>query len=84
VASSPELAARLESEDRVKTLVIVKDLSRPTAVDEIYLRTLGRVSYTKVEDLEADPRGLGSSFAGARSWGVTPTVTSTASFRASP
>ena len=31
-----ELAARLESEFRVKTLVIVKDLSRPTAVDEIY------------------------------------------------
>jgi len=31
-----ELAARLESEFRVKTLVIAKDLSRPTAVDEIY------------------------------------------------
>jgi len=31
-----ELAARLESEHRVKTLVIVKDLSRPSAVDEIY------------------------------------------------
>jgi uncharacterized protein len=31
-----ELAARLENEFRVKTLVIVKDLSRPTAVDEIY------------------------------------------------
>ena len=31
-----ELAARLESEFRVKTLVIPKDLSRPTAVDEIY------------------------------------------------
>ena len=31
-----ELAARLESEFRVKTLVIVKDLSRPTAVDEVY------------------------------------------------
>jgi uncharacterized protein len=31
-----ELAARLESEFRVKTLVIAKDLSKPTAVDEIY------------------------------------------------
>jgi short-subunit dehydrogenase len=31
-----ELATRLESEFRVKTLVIAKDLSRPTAVDEIY------------------------------------------------
>ena len=31
-----ELAARLESEYRVKTLVIAKDLSRTTAVDEIY------------------------------------------------
>jgi short-subunit dehydrogenase len=31
-----ELANRLESEFRVKTLVIAKDLSRPTAVDEIY------------------------------------------------
>jgi short-subunit dehydrogenase len=31
-----ELAARLESEYRVKTLVIAKDLSRPAAVDEIY------------------------------------------------
>ncbi len=31
-----ELAARLESEFFVKTLVIEKDLSRPTAVDEIY------------------------------------------------
>lgn len=31
-----ELAARLESEFRVKTLVIAKDLSRPSAVDEIY------------------------------------------------
>lgn len=31
-----ELAARLESEFRVKTLVIAKDLSRPTAVDEMY------------------------------------------------
>ncbi|TME24958.1 MAG: SDR family oxidoreductase [Chloroflexi bacterium] len=31
-----ELAARLESEFRVKTLVIARDLSRPTAVDEIY------------------------------------------------
>jgi uncharacterized protein len=31
-----ELAARLESEHRVKTLVIAKDLSRPSAVDEIY------------------------------------------------
>jgi len=30
------LAARLESEFRVKTLVIARDLSRPTAVDEIY------------------------------------------------
>jgi short-subunit dehydrogenase len=31
-----ELAARLESEFRVRTLVIAKDLSRSTAVDEIY------------------------------------------------
>jgi uncharacterized protein len=31
-----ELAARLESEHRVKTLVITKDLSRPSAVDETY------------------------------------------------
>ena len=31
-----ELATRLESEFRVKTLVIARDLSRPTAVDEIY------------------------------------------------
>ena len=31
-----ELAARLETEHRVKTLVIVKDLSRPSAVDEVY------------------------------------------------
>ncbi|HEX9094573.1 MAG TPA: SDR family oxidoreductase [Candidatus Dormibacteraeota bacterium] len=30
------LAARLESEFRVKTLVLAKDLSKPTAVDEIY------------------------------------------------
>jgi short-subunit dehydrogenase len=31
-----ELAARLESECRVKTLVLAKDLSKPSAVDEIY------------------------------------------------
>jgi uncharacterized protein len=31
-----ELAARLESEFRVKTLVLPKDLSKPTAVDEIH------------------------------------------------
>ena len=31
-----ELAARLESEFRVKTLVVARDLSKPTAVDEIY------------------------------------------------
>jgi uncharacterized protein len=31
-----QLATRLESEFRVKTLVIPKDLSRPSAVDEIY------------------------------------------------
>jgi uncharacterized protein len=31
-----ELAARLENECRIKTLVIAKDLSRPSAVDEIY------------------------------------------------
>jgi short-subunit dehydrogenase len=31
-----ELAARLQSEFRVKTLVLSKDLSKPTAVDEIY------------------------------------------------
>jgi hypothetical protein len=30
------LAARLESEFRVKTLVVAKDLSKPAAVDEIY------------------------------------------------
>jgi uncharacterized protein len=30
------LAARLESEFRVKTLVVAKDLSKPSAVDEIY------------------------------------------------
>jgi short-subunit dehydrogenase len=30
------LAARMESEFRVKTLVLPKDLSKPTAVDEIY------------------------------------------------
>jgi short-subunit dehydrogenase len=34
-----ELAARLESEFRVKTLVIGKDLSRPSAVDEIHEET---------------------------------------------
>ena len=31
-----ELAARLEGEHRVKTLVLAKDLSKPSAVDEIY------------------------------------------------
>src|SRR5438445_9431900 len=31
-----ELAARLESELRVKTLVVARDLAKPTAVDEIY------------------------------------------------
>ena len=31
-----ELAARLETEYRVKTLVIPRDLSKPSAVDEIY------------------------------------------------
>ena len=31
-----ELAARLESEFRVKTLVLAKDLSNPSTVDEIY------------------------------------------------
>jgi len=31
-----ELAARLESEFRVKTLVVARDLSKSTAVDEIY------------------------------------------------
>jgi len=31
-----ELAARLESEFRVKTLVVARDLSKPSAVDEIY------------------------------------------------
>ncbi|TMD23282.1 MAG: SDR family oxidoreductase [Chloroflexi bacterium] len=31
-----ELAARLESEFRVKTLVVARDLAKPTAVDEIY------------------------------------------------
>ena len=31
-----ELAARLESEHRVATLVIARDLSKPSAVDEIY------------------------------------------------
>src|SRR2546423_8518450 len=31
-----ELAARLESEFRVKTLVIARDLSKPSGVDEIY------------------------------------------------
>ena len=31
-----ELATRLEREHRVKTLVIAKDLSRASAVDEIY------------------------------------------------
>ena len=31
-----ELAARLESEFRVKTLVIPRDLSKPNAVDEIF------------------------------------------------
>ena len=31
-----ELAARLESEFRVKTMVLAKDLSKPNAVDEIY------------------------------------------------
>ena len=31
-----ELAERLESEHRVKTLVLAKDLSKPSAVDEIY------------------------------------------------
>jgi short-subunit dehydrogenase len=40
VARSPDklkgLAERLESEQRVKTLVLAKDLSKPTAVDEIF------------------------------------------------
>jgi uncharacterized protein len=31
-----ELAERLEREHRVKTLVLAKDLSKPSAVDEIY------------------------------------------------
>ena len=31
-----ELATRLEREHRVKTTVIARDLSRPSAVDEIY------------------------------------------------
>ena len=31
-----ELAARLEGEFRVKTLVVARDLAKPTAVDEIY------------------------------------------------
>jgi short-subunit dehydrogenase len=31
-----ELAERLESEHRVKTLVLAKDLAKPSAVDEIY------------------------------------------------
>src|SRR5207249_6419132 len=31
-----ELAARLESEFRVKTLVVARDLSKPSAMDEIY------------------------------------------------
>jgi uncharacterized protein len=31
-----ELAARLESEFRVKTMVIARDLSKPAAVDEVY------------------------------------------------
>ena len=35
-AKLKELAARLEGEHRVKTLVIGKDLSRPSAVDEIF------------------------------------------------
>jgi len=34
-----ELAARLESEFRVKTLVLSKDLSKPNAVNEIYEET---------------------------------------------
>ena len=34
-----ELAARLESEFRVKTLVLAKDLSTPSAVNEIYEET---------------------------------------------
>jgi len=34
-----ELAARLESEFRVKTLVLPKDLSKPNAVNEIYEET---------------------------------------------
>jgi len=34
-----ELADRLEREHRVKTLVLSKDLSRPSAVDEIYEET---------------------------------------------
>lgn len=34
-----ELAARLESEYRVKTLVLSKDLSKPSAVNEIYEET---------------------------------------------
>ena len=34
-----ELASRLEREHRIKTLVIGKDLSKPTAVDEIYEET---------------------------------------------
>jgi uncharacterized protein len=31
-----ELASRLEREQRIKTMVMVKDLSRPAAVDEMY------------------------------------------------
>jgi short-subunit dehydrogenase len=34
-----ELAARMEREYRVKTLVIARDLSKPSAVDEIYEET---------------------------------------------
>jgi short-subunit dehydrogenase len=37
-----ELAARLESEFRVKTQVIPRDLSRPAAVDEIYEEVTAR------------------------------------------
>ena len=34
-----ELATRLQREHRIKTLVIGRDLSKPTAVDEIYEET---------------------------------------------
>ncbi len=51
-----ELAARLESEYRVKTLVLPKDLSKPSAVDEIYEET--RAASMPVNGSTTEPQGV--------------------------